>query len=50
MSANTPHIPAFLKQFRSMKFELMIQDLPKLSRDQLELLKNEIEKLLEQKN
>jgi hypothetical protein len=50
MSANTPHIPSFLKQFRSMKFEIMIQDLPKLSREQLELLKKEIDKVLDQKN
>ncbi|WP_156877782.1 hypothetical protein [Shimazuella kribbensis] len=50
MSANTPHIPSFLKQFRSMKFEIMIQDLPKLSSEQLELLKKEIEKVLDQKN
>ncbi|MXQ54381.1 hypothetical protein [Shimazuella alba] len=49
MSANTPHIPSFLKQFRSMKFDLLLQDLPKLSKDQLEVLKKEIEILLEQK-
>lgn len=49
MSFNTPHMPAFLKQFRSMKLELILQDLPKLSTDQLELLKKEIEQLLDQK-
>jgi hypothetical protein len=50
MSTNTPHIPSFLKQFRSQKFEVMLQDLPKLSKDQLERLKSEVEKLLAQKN
>lgn len=45
----TSHVPSFLKQFRSMKLEMILQDLPKLNTDQLELLKRQIEQILAQR-
>ncbi len=46
MTYNPSHMPSFLKKFRSMKLEMIIQDLPKLNTEQLEHLKQEIEKIL----
>ncbi|WP_175482300.1 hypothetical protein [Thermoflavimicrobium dichotomicum] len=49
MSINTHYMPSFLEEFRSMKLEMMIRDLRKLSPDELLRVKQEIELLLNSK-
>lgn len=46
MSVGPHYMPSFLEEFRSMKLEIMIRDLHKLSPDELIRIKKEIEKLL----
>ncbi|SFI99296.1 hypothetical protein SAMN05421852_103163 [Thermoflavimicrobium dichotomicum] len=49
VSINTHYMPSFLEEFRSMKLEMMIRDLRKLSPDELLRVKQEIELLLNSK-
>ncbi len=46
MSINPQYMPSFLEEFRSMKLEMMIRDLHKLSHDELMYIKKEIDDLL----
>ncbi|MBA4492926.1 hypothetical protein ACFO25_08445 [Paenactinomyces guangxiensis] len=46
MSVNPHYMPSFLEEFRSIKLEMMIRDLQKLSPDELQRIKTEIEQLL----
>lgn len=46
MSVKTHYMPSFLEEFRSMKLEMMIRDLSKLSPDELLKIRQEIDQLL----
>lgn len=46
VSVNPHYMPSFLEEFRSMKLEIMIRDLHKLSPDELVRIKKEIDELL----
>ncbi|WP_168188677.1 hypothetical protein [Thermoflavimicrobium daqui] len=49
MSLNTQYMPSFLEEFRSMKLEMIIRDLRKLSPDELIRVQQEIELILDTK-
>lgn len=46
MSMQPQYMPSFLEEFRSMKLEMMIRDLHKLSHEELVYIKKEIDELL----
>lgn len=46
VSINPQYMPSFLEEFRSMKLEMMIRDLHKLSHDELIHIRKEIDRLL----
>jgi len=46
VSVNPQYMPSFLEEFRSMKLEMMIRDLHKLSHDELMHIRKEIDELL----
>lgn len=49
MSVKTQYMPPFLEEFRSMKLELMIRDLAKLSPEELTRIRQEVDLLLNNK-
>jgi hypothetical protein len=46
LNVNTHYMPSFLEEFRSMKLEMLIHDLQKLSPDELVRVREEIDLLL----
>jgi hypothetical protein len=46
VSVNPQYMPSFLEEFRTMKLEMMIRDLHKLSHEELIRIKKEIDELL----
>ncbi|MBA4541738.1 MULTISPECIES: hypothetical protein [Thermoactinomyces] len=46
MSVNPQYMPSFLEEFRSMKLEMMIRDLHKLTHEELMRIQKEIDQLL----
>ncbi|MDQ0417736.1 hypothetical protein J2Z48_001909 [Croceifilum oryzae] len=47
MSVKKHYMPPFLEEFRSMKLEIMIRDLSKLSPEDLIKIRHEIDQLLD---
>jgi hypothetical protein len=46
VSVNPQYMPSFLEEFRSMKLEMMIRDLHKLTHEELVRIQKEIDQLL----
>jgi hypothetical protein len=46
VSVNPQYMPSFLEEFRSMKLEMMIRDLHKLTHEELMRIQKEIDQLL----
>ena len=46
MTTHISYLPPFLKEFRSLKLEMLIKDLHKMNYEELKKVKEEIEDLL----